>query len=67
MESKGYIYGSCKSKRARASVQKHTRATLSRPGPRIVDGLEYLAQIIHSELFPVEPGPARWASAVGKC
>ena len=42
-------------------------ATLSRPGPRIVDGLEDLAQIIHPELFPVEPGHARWAGAVGKC
>jgi iron complex transport system substrate-binding protein len=35
-------------------------ATLSRPGPRIVDGLEDLAQIIQPELFPVEAGKARW-------
>ncbi|HYF47862.1 MAG TPA: cobalamin-binding protein [Planctomycetota bacterium] len=34
-------------------------ATLSRPGPRIVDGLEDLAQIIQPELFPVR-GKARW-------
>jgi iron complex transport system substrate-binding protein len=35
-------------------------ATLSRPGPRIVDGLEDLAQIIQPELFPVEAGKTRW-------
>jgi iron complex transport system substrate-binding protein len=34
-------------------------ATLSRPGPRIVDGLEDLAQIIQPTLFPVQ-GKARW-------
>ena len=30
----------------------------SRPGPRIIDGLELLAHIIHPEKFPVPPGPA---------
>jgi iron complex transport system substrate-binding protein len=30
----------------------------SRPGPRIVDGLELLAHIIHPELFPEAPGQA---------
>jgi iron complex transport system substrate-binding protein len=30
----------------------------SRPGPRIVDGLELLAHIIHPELFPEAPGEA---------
>jgi iron complex transport system substrate-binding protein len=30
----------------------------SRPGPRIVDGLELLAQIIHPELVPEAPGEA---------
>ncbi len=29
----------------------------SRPGPRIVDGLELLAQIIHPELMPAESTP----------
>jgi iron complex transport system substrate-binding protein len=30
----------------------------SRPGPRIVDGLELLAHILHPELFPVAPAEA---------
>ncbi len=30
----------------------------SRPGPRIVDGLELLAHILHPELFPQAPGEA---------
>lgn len=29
----------------------------SRPGPRIVDGLELLAHILHPELFPAAPAP----------
>jgi iron complex transport system substrate-binding protein len=33
-------------------------AYFSRPGPRIVDGLELLAHIIHPELFPEAPGQA---------
>jgi iron complex transport system substrate-binding protein len=33
-------------------------AYFSRPGPRIVDGLELLAHILHPELFPAAPGPA---------
>lgn len=36
-------------------------ATLSRPGPRIVDGLEDLAQIIQPELFPASK--PRWQKA----
>lgn len=38
-------------------------ATLSRPGPRIVNGLEELAQIIHPEIFPVASGKACWEKA----
>lgn len=36
---------------------------ISRPGPRIVDGLEALARIIHPELFPqpAGEGPVRIA------
>jgi iron complex transport system substrate-binding protein len=30
-------------------------AYFSRPGPRIVDGLELLAHIIHPEIFPEKP------------
>jgi iron complex transport system substrate-binding protein len=31
-------------------------AYFSRPGPRIIDGLELLAHIIHPEVFPAPPG-----------
>jgi iron complex transport system substrate-binding protein len=34
-------------------------AYFSRPGPRIVDGLELLAHILHPELVPEPPSPAR--------
>jgi iron complex transport system substrate-binding protein len=33
-------------------------AYFSRPGPRLVDGLETLAHILHPELFPQAPTPA---------
>jgi iron complex transport system substrate-binding protein len=33
-------------------------AYFSRPGPRIVDGLELLASILHPELVPAAPAPA---------
>lgn len=33
-------------------------AYFSRPGPRVVDGLELLAHILHPELVPHAPGPA---------
>jgi iron complex transport system substrate-binding protein len=33
-------------------------AYFSRPGPRIIDGLETLAHILHPELFPEAPTPA---------
>ena len=35
----------------------------SRPGPRLVDGLEILAHILHPEIFKPTPSPrdaARW-------
>ena len=33
---------------------------LSRPGPRVIDGIELLAQILHPTLFaPPAPGSAR--------
>jgi iron complex transport system substrate-binding protein len=34
-------------------------AYFSRPGPRLVDGLELLAQIIHPDRFPQPPPPER--------
>ena len=32
------------------------RSYFSRPGPRIVDGLELMAHILHPELVPEAPG-----------
>jgi iron complex transport system substrate-binding protein len=32
-------------------------AFFSRPGPRLVDGLEILAHIIHPEIFPMQESP----------
>jgi iron complex transport system substrate-binding protein len=34
-------------------------AYFSRPGPRIIDGLELLAHILHPEAFPEPPDGAR--------
>jgi len=34
-------------------------AYFSRPGPRIIDGLELLAHILHPELVPAPAPPAR--------
>ena len=39
-------------------VAVNASAFFSRPGPRIVDGLELLAHIIHPELFPERSGEA---------
>jgi iron complex transport system substrate-binding protein len=39
-------------------VAVNASAYFSRPGPRIVDGLELLASIIHPELVPDAPGEA---------
>ena len=33
-------------------------ATFSRPGPRLVDGLETLAHVLHPDRVPEAPGPA---------
>ena len=33
-------------------------ATFSRPGPRLVDGLETIAHILHPRAVPEAPGPA---------
>jgi iron complex transport system substrate-binding protein len=35
-------------------------AFFSRPGPRLVDGLEILAHLIHPEVFPVQQSPDAW-------
>jgi iron complex transport system substrate-binding protein len=38
-------------------VAVDANAYFSRPGPRLIDGLETLAHIIHPELFPQSPTP----------
>jgi iron complex transport system substrate-binding protein len=43
---------------AGAVVAVDASAYFSRPGPRIVDGLELLAHILHPELVPQAPGAA---------
>jgi iron complex transport system substrate-binding protein len=43
---------------AGAVVAVDASAYFSRPGPRIVDGLELLAHILHPELFPEAPAQA---------
>jgi iron complex transport system substrate-binding protein len=43
---------------ASAIVAVDAAAYFSRPGPRIVDGLELLAHILHPELVPEAPGEA---------
>jgi iron complex transport system substrate-binding protein len=39
-------------------VAVNAAAYFSRPGPRIIDGLELLAGIMHPELVPAAPGEA---------
>jgi len=43
---------------ARRVVAIDASATFSRPGPRLVDGLETLAHILHPDVLPEAPGPA---------
>jgi iron complex transport system substrate-binding protein len=43
---------------AREVVAVDAAAYFSRPGPRIIDGLELLAHILHPELVPEAPGEA---------
>lgn len=43
---------------ARRVVAIDASATFSRPGPRLVDGLETLAHILHPRAVPEAPGPA---------
>lgn len=42
---------------ARRVVAIDASATFSRPGPRLVDGLEILAHALHPDLAPHAPGP----------
>ena len=43
---------------ARRVVAVDASATFSRPGPRLVDGLELLAHVLHPDLVPEAPGVA---------
>jgi iron complex transport system substrate-binding protein len=45
-------------------VAVNAAAYFSRPGPRIVDGLELLASVLHGELVPVDPALAAQAIAL---
>ena len=44
---------------ARRIVSVDASAYFSRPGPRLVDGVELLAHLLHPELFPDAPAGAR--------
>ncbi len=44
---------------ARRIVAVNASAYFSRPGPRLIDGLELLAQILHPERFADPPAPSR--------
>ena len=43
---------------ARKIVAIDGSATFSRPGPRLVDGLEIIAHVLHPDVLPTAPGPA---------
>jgi iron complex transport system substrate-binding protein len=43
---------------ARRVVAVNASAYFSRPGPRLIDGLELLAHIFHPDLLPASPGEA---------
>ncbi len=47
-----------RARRARGSSRSNASAYFSRPGPRLIDGLELLAHILHPEQVPEAPGEA---------
>lgn len=49
---------------ARRIVAVDAASYFSRPGPRLVDGLELLAQVLHPELVPANPEQAGMAIAL---
>ena len=51
---------------ARRVVAVNASAYFSRPGPRLIDGLELLAHIFHPDRRPARPGRRRslWSSQV---
>ena len=55
---------SCATLGARRVVAVDASAYFSRPGPRLVDGLEMLAHVLHPELVPEAPGPVLRRRAV---
>jgi hypothetical protein len=52
----------CPPSRPAASTSQIGSAYFSRPGPRIVESLEILADLIHPELFPAPPLPAAFTA-----
>jgi len=50
--------GALRATGARRVVAVDGGAYFSRPGPRLVDGLELLAHVLHPDLFPEAPGEA---------
>jgi len=44
---------------AKRVVAVDASAYFSRPGPRLVDGLELMVHILHSDLVPEAPGAVR--------
>jgi iron complex transport system substrate-binding protein len=44
---------------ARRIVIADAAAWFSRPGPRLVDGLEWLAHVLHPDRMPEPPGGVR--------
>jgi iron complex transport system substrate-binding protein len=44
--------------RAERVVAVNASAYFSRPGPRLIDGLELLAHVLHPERLPSSPGEA---------
>ena len=44
---------------AKRVVAVDASAYFSRPGPRLVDGLELMAHILHPDLVPEAPGAVR--------
>jgi iron complex transport system substrate-binding protein len=50
---------------ARRVVAVDAAAYYSRPGPRLVDGLELMAHLLHPDRVPEAPGPFRELEALG--
>ena len=45
---------------AERTVAVDAAASFSRPGPRLIDGIELLAGLLHPEVFPLEEGQIQY-------